>query len=121
MIFDSIFWTAYIPFAVVTLWLIAGDWLRRLRKFPAQPRPSQLSWQRTQAPKHLVLLTIITSGMFAAAMALGTAAPALAKSASYPWCIQGSTYRCWFMTREQCEEAVDNRGFCVTDPNVPRS
>jgi len=43
MIFDSIFWTAYIPFAVVTLWLIAGDWLRRLRKFPAQPRPSQLS------------------------------------------------------------------------------
>jgi hypothetical protein len=24
------------------------------------------------------------------------------------------------MTREQCEEAVDYHGFCVTDPNVPR-
>jgi hypothetical protein len=24
------------------------------------------------------------------------------------------------MTREQCEQAVDYRGFCVTDPNVPR-
>jgi hypothetical protein len=25
------------------------------------------------------------------------------------------------MTREQCEEAVNYRGFCVTDSNVPRA
>jgi hypothetical protein len=36
---------------------------------------AQLSWQRTQSPKQLALLVIITSGMFGAAMALGTAVP----------------------------------------------
>ena len=51
--------------------------------------------------------------------ALDNAAPAAAESPSYPWCIQGGTYRCWYMTREQCEQAVDYRGFCVTNPNVP--
>ena len=47
--------------------------------------------------------------------------PAAAVSPSYPWCVQASIYRCWYMTREQCEQAVDYHGFCVTDPNVPRT
>jgi hypothetical protein len=63
---------------------------------------------------------IIMSGLIGVVAALGTAAPAAAESPSYPWCTQGSIYRCWYMTREQCEEAVDYHGFCVTDPNVPR-
>ena len=63
---------------------------------------------------------ILTFAVFGAAIALGTAWPAAAESPSYPWCAMGSIFRCWYMTREQCEEAVDYHGFCVTDPNVPR-
>ena len=70
--------------------------------------------------KHLVRLAVITSTLFGGAIALGTGAPAAANLPSYPWCVQGSIYRCWYMTREQCEEAVDYHGFCVTNPNVPR-
>jgi Protein of unknown function (DUF3551) len=70
--------------------------------------------------KHIVqaTLTLVTLGT---AMALGAASPAAAESPSYPWCAQGgSIIRCWYMTREQCEETVNHHGFCVTDPNVPR-
>jgi hypothetical protein len=70
--------------------------------------------------KHLTQLAIVASTLFGSAIALGTATPAAAESPSYPWCVQGSIYRCWYMTREQCEEAVNYHGFCVTDPNVPR-
>ena len=70
--------------------------------------------------KHIVH-AILPLVMFGAAMALGAASPAAAESPSYPWCAQGgSIIRCWYMTRQQCEEAVDYHGFCVTDPNVPR-
>jgi Protein of unknown function (DUF3551) len=58
--------------------------------------------------------------LIAAITALGVASPATAESPSYPWCIQGGTYRCWYMTQEQCEEAVNYHGFCVTKPDVPR-
>ncbi|HEY2534670.1 MAG TPA: hypothetical protein VGJ20_43315 [Xanthobacteraceae bacterium] len=70
--------------------------------------------------RHAVRSVIIASGMFGVALALATARPAAAQSPSYPWCASGSVYRCWYMTREQCEEAVHWHGFCVTDPNVPR-
>ena len=63
---------------------------------------------------------ILTFALLDAATAFGTAAPAAAESPSYPWCAQGSIIRCWYMTREQCEETVNHHGFCVTDPNVPR-
>ena len=39
----------------------------------------------------------------------------------YPWCIQSDTLHCYYMTREQCEEAVDYRGFCVANSNAPTS
>jgi hypothetical protein len=58
--------------------------------------------------------------LIAAIAALGIASPATAESQSYPWCIQGGTYRCWYMTRDQCEEAVNYHGFCVTNPDVAR-
>ncbi len=70
--------------------------------------------------KHLFRLATITFAIFGAGMSLSTAAPAFAESPLYPWCAQGSIIRCWYMTREQCEEAVNYHGFCVTDPNVPR-
>jgi hypothetical protein len=72
------------------------------------------------SPKHIVQATL-TLIMLGTAMALGAASPAAAESPSYPWCAQGgSIIRCWYMTREQCEETVNHHGFCVTDPNVPR-
>jgi hypothetical protein len=37
----------------------------------------------------------------------------------YPWCIQSDTLHCDYMTREQCEEAVDYHGFCVANPETP--
>jgi hypothetical protein len=70
--------------------------------------------------KYLVRPATITSAIFGVGMSLSTAAPAIAESPSYPWCAQGSIIRCWYMTREQCEEAVNYHGFCVTDPNVPQ-
>jgi hypothetical protein len=74
---------------------------------------------RVMSLKHLVQATV-TLVMFGGAMALGAASPAAAQSPSYPWCAQGgSIIRCWYMTREQCEETVNHHGFCVTDPNVP--
>jgi hypothetical protein len=69
--------------------------------------------------KHFVRSAIMAFVLFGVGMSLSTA-PAVAESPSYPWCAQGSIIRCWYMTREQCEEAVNYHGFCVTDPNVPR-
>lgn len=69
--------------------------------------------------KQFVRLTIVAFGIFGAALAIGTAVPAAAEP-FYPWCSVGSAFHCYYMTREQCEEAVDYHGFCVTDPNVPR-
>jgi hypothetical protein len=71
-------------------------------------------------PKYLVRLATMLCVIFGVGMPLSTAARAIAESPSYPWCAQGSIIRCWYMTREQCEEAVNYHGFCVTDPNVPR-
>jgi hypothetical protein len=70
--------------------------------------------------KYLALLSTVTAVMFGVGISLNTTSPAMAESPSYPWCAQGSIIRCWYMTREQCEQAVDYHGFCVTDPNVPR-
>jgi len=70
--------------------------------------------------KCLVRPATLAFVMFSVGMSFSTAVPAVAESPSYPWCAQGSIIRCWYMTREQCEEAVNYHGFCVTDPNVPR-
>jgi hypothetical protein len=40
---------------------------------------------------------------------------------SYPWCTQGETLQCYYMTREQCEQTVDYHGFCVANPAAPRT
>jgi hypothetical protein len=86
-------------------------WTLEARLFGAAMWHTKL---RRQTMVSKIKLTLI-----AAISALGIASPAAAESPSYPWCIQGDTYRCWYMTREQCEEAVDNHGFCVTNPDVP--
>jgi hypothetical protein len=62
-------------------------------------------------------LSVMTFGILGVAVVAGQPAPVTAKE--YPWCTQGDTLQCWYMTREQCEEAVDYHGFCVANSNVP--
>jgi hypothetical protein len=76
--------------------------------------------QATNETQEKDMLSKAKLTLIAAIAALGIASPATAQSQSYPWCIQGGTYRCWYMTREQCEQAVNYHGFCVTNPDVPR-
>jgi hypothetical protein len=70
------------------------------------------------ALKYFVRSTITTFGILGVALATGQPTSGTAEE-SYPWCTQGSILRCYYMTREQCEEAVDYHGFCVANPNVP--
>jgi hypothetical protein len=65
--------------------------------------------------KHLMRLTIMTCGVFGAALVGGQ--PAAAQAVSYPWCTQGSSLHCYYATHQQCEETVDYHGFCVTNPD----
>jgi len=44
--------------------------------------------------------------------------PATGRTETYPWCIQGETWECYYMTREQCELTVDYHGFCVANPEA---
>jgi len=46
---------------------------------------------------------------------------AVAQETSYPWCVQGSMLRCYYMSREQCEQTVDYHGFCVANPEYRES
>jgi hypothetical protein len=59
----------------------------------------------------------IAIGIVFAALAGEQPTPGTAK-ASYPWCTQGSLLHCYYMTRDQCEQTVDYRGFCVPNPDV---
>jgi len=44
----------------------------------------------------------------------------ICNSTSYPWCAQGdSIVHCYYMTREQCEAAVNYHGFCIANSSVP--
>jgi hypothetical protein len=56
-------------------------------------------------------------GIVCAALAVEQPAPGTAEE-SYPWCTQGSLLHCYYMTRDQCEQAVDYRGFCVPNPDM---
>ena len=69
------------------------------------------------SPKFLMRLPIMTSGILGVAVAVGQ--PISVTAEEYPWCTQGDTLQCYYMTREQCEKAVDYRGFCVANSNVP--
>ncbi|HUI12371.1 MAG TPA: DUF3551 domain-containing protein [Xanthobacteraceae bacterium] len=40
-----------------------------------------------------------------------------AQQQQYPWCTQGSAIHCYYMTRQQCQEAVDYHGFCIPNPD----
>jgi Protein of unknown function (DUF3551) len=70
--------------------------------------------------KRLVALSIAALSVFATillAAVLGIDRPAAAQEVSYPWCTQGSSLHCYYMSRQQCEETVDYRGFCVANPD----
>jgi hypothetical protein len=69
--------------------------------------------------KFLVRLRAVTFAILGLAFVAGQPTPVTAEQ-SYPWCAQGdSILHCYYMTREQCEAAVNNDGFCVTNSNVP--
>jgi hypothetical protein len=60
---------------------------------------------------------IMTFALGAALMApLAVPSAAAAQETSYPWCVQGSVLRCYYMSRAQCEQTVDYHGFCVSNP-----
>jgi hypothetical protein len=69
-------------------------------------------------PKFLVRLPDKTFGVLAVALVAGQ--PTSVTAQSYPWCAQGDNIlHCYYVTREQCEAAVNNHGFCVANSNVP--
>jgi hypothetical protein len=49
------------------------------------------------------ILGVLTLSIIAA---FGVASPAVAESPSYPWRVQGETYQCWYMTREQWRQWI---------------
>jgi hypothetical protein len=69
--------------------------------------------------KHLIRLTIMTCGIFAAALVGGQPAPAAAQAETYPWCTVGEEVHCYYTTQQQCEETADYRGFCERNPDMP--
>jgi hypothetical protein len=71
------------------------------------------------SPKFLVRLRVMTLGILGLAFVADQPTSATAEQ-SYPWCAQrDNTLQCYYMTREQCEEAVNHHGFCVANSNVP--
>jgi hypothetical protein len=65
---------------------------------------------------HLHRVTITAAGILSVALIASLPAPAAAQ-ASYPWCVSGEELHCYYVTREQCEEAVDYHGFCEMNPD----
>jgi hypothetical protein len=66
-------------------------------------------------------LKFIAIGIVFAALTGGQPTPGTAEEL-YPWCTQGSLLHCYYVTRDQCEQTVDYRGFCVPNPEVsPRT
>jgi hypothetical protein len=63
-----------------------------------------------------VRLRVVTFGILGVTVVAGQ--PTSVTAQDYPWCTQGSILRCYYMTREQCEEAVDYHGFCVANSNA---
>jgi hypothetical protein len=64
-------------------------------------------------------LPVKTFGVLAVALVAGQPTSVRAEQ-SYPWCAQGdNTVHWYYVTREQCEQAVDYHGFCVANSNVP--
>jgi hypothetical protein len=62
----------------------------------------------------------ITFGILGVAVVAGRPTSAIAQS--YPWCAQGdSIVHCYYMTREQCEEAVNHHGICIANSSAPTS
>ena len=71
-------------------------------------------------PKFCAGLSAITFGILGVAVVAGQLTPAAAQS--YPWCAQGdSIVHCYYMTREQCEMAVNYHGICIANSSAPTS
>jgi hypothetical protein len=68
--------------------------------------------------KYFVRLKVILFEILGIALVTGQPTSVIAEE-SYPWCTEGETIQCYYMTREQCEEAVNYHGFCIANPNAP--
>jgi hypothetical protein len=65
-----------------------------------------------------VRLRVMTLGILGLTFVAGQ--PTSATAQSYPWCAQGDNIvHCYYMTREQCEAAVNYHGFCIANSSVP--
>jgi hypothetical protein len=64
-------------------------------------------------------LSVLTFGNLAIVIVAGY--PKSVTAEEYPWCTQGETLQCWYMTRDQCGQAVDYHGFCVANSSAPTS
>ena len=68
--------------------------------------------------KSFVRLRAMTVAILGFAFVTGQ--PTSATAQSYPWCAQGDNIlHCYYMTREQCEAAVNYHGFCIANSTVP--
>ena len=67
--------------------------------------------------KYFVGLKLMPFEILGVALTTGQPTSVIAEE-SYPWCTEGETIQCYYMTREQCEEAVDYHGFCIANPNA---
>jgi hypothetical protein len=71
------------------------------------------AWLTSMSPKVFCPIRVMTLGILGLAFVAGQPTSATAQQ-SYPWCAQGDNIlHCYYMTREQCEAAVDYHGFCV--------
>jgi hypothetical protein len=56
-------------------------------------------------------------GVSIATLSVGFLGTATAHAQNFAWCTEGENLQCYYMNREQCEETVDYRGFCVPNPD----
>ena len=73
----------------------------------------------TRNPKFVPTKQVVRFSQSGVAFVVGQPTSVTAEQ-SYPWCAQGDNIlHCYYMTREQCEAAVNDQGFCVANSNVP--
>ena len=73
----------------------------------------------TRNPKFVSTKQVVRFSQSGDAFVVGQPTSVTAEQ-SYPWCAQGDNIlHCYYMTREQCEAAVNDQGFCVANSNVP--
>jgi hypothetical protein len=95
-----------------------GHRLRLSRHGPTADRGRRGDAEVKMSLRYLVPLTVMPFEILCVALTTSQTTSVIAEE-SYPWCTEGETIQCYYMTREQCEEAVNYHGFCISNPNAP--